>query len=48
MFIIENYGKGLVDELMQKRRAAVSFTRGELEEMIEGYKERIKEAGGTP
>ena len=47
LFIIENYGQGLVDELIQKRREAVTFTRGELEEMIEGYKERIKEAGGT-
>ena len=47
MFIIENYGQGLVDELIQKRREAVRFTRGELEEMIEGYAERIKEAGGT-
>ena len=47
LFIIENYGQGLVDELIQKRREAVTFTRGELEEMIEGYKVRIKEAGGT-
>jgi len=47
LFIIENYGQGLVDELIQKRREAVSFTKEELKEMIEGYKVRIKEAGGT-
>ena len=47
MFIIEHYGQGMVDELIQKRREAVTFTRGELEEMIEGYKKRIKEAEET-
>ena len=47
LFIIKNYGQGLVDELIQKRREAVSFTKEELKEMIEGYKVRIKEAGGT-
>ena len=48
LFIIENYGQGLVDELIQKRRETVRFTKTELKEMIEGYKLRIKEAGGTP
>ena len=48
VFMLEHYGQGLVDELIQKRREAVKFTATELKEMIEGYKLRIKEAGGTP
>ena len=47
VFMLERYGQGLVDELIQKRRQAVKFTATELKEMIEGYKLRIKEAGGT-
>ena len=47
VFMLEHYGQGLVDELIQKRREAVKFTATELKEMIEGYKLRIKEAGGT-
>ena len=48
VFMLGVYGQGVVDDLIRKRREAVKFTRGELEEMIEGYKVRIKEAGGTP
>jgi hypothetical protein len=47
VFMLENYGQGVVDDLIRKRREAVKFTRDELEEMAEGYKVRIKEAGGT-
>ena len=47
VFMLEHYGQGLVDELIQKRRETVKFTATELKEMIEGYKVRIKEAGGT-
>ena len=43
MFVIKNYGQGLVDELIQLRRTAVRFTRSELEEMLEGYQERIND-----
>jgi len=43
VFVIKNYGQGLVDELIQLRRTAVRFTRSELEEMLEGYQERIND-----
>lgn len=48
VFILGVYGQGVVDDLIRKRREAVRFTKEELKEMIEGYKVRIKEAGGTP
>ena len=48
VFMLKHYGQELVDELIQKRRETVRFTATELKEMIEGYKARIKEAGGTP
>ena len=48
MFIIENYGQEVVDDLIQKRREAVTFSRDQLQVMIEDYKERIREAGETP
>ena len=47
VFILEVYGQGVVDDLIRKRREVVRFTKEELKEMIEGYKVRIKEAGGT-
>jgi hypothetical protein len=48
VFILGVYGQGVVDDLIRKRREVVRFTKEELKEMIEGYKVRIKEAGGTP
>jgi hypothetical protein len=43
LFVIEHFGQGVVDELIQLRRTAVKFTRSELEEMLEGYQERIND-----
>jgi len=43
VFIIKHFGQGVVDELIQLRRTAVKFTRSELEEMLEGYQERIND-----
>ena len=48
VFILGVYGQGVGDDLIRKRREVVRFTKEELKEMIEGYKVRIKEAGGTP
>ena len=47
VFVIENYGQDVVDDLIKKRREAVTFTREQLSEMMEDYKERIEKAGGT-
>ena len=47
VFILENYGQGVVDDLIRKRRETVRFTLDELGEMLEGYTVRFKEAGGT-
>jgi hypothetical protein len=47
VFIIDNYGQGVVDDLIRKRRETVRFTLDELGEMLKGYTERFKEAGGT-
>ena len=47
VFVIENYGQDVVDDLIKKRREAVTFTREQLHEMMEEYKERIEKAGGT-
>ena len=47
-WMYEHYGKDVYDDLKRLRRTAVTFTQEELKEMIEGYKVRIKEAGGTP
>ncbi len=47
VFVIENYGQDVVDDLIKKRREAVTFTREQLYEMMEDYKERIEKAGGT-
>ena len=46
-WMYEHYGKDVYDDLKRLRRTAVTFTQEELKEMIEGYKVRIKEAGGT-
>ena len=43
LFVIKHFGQGVVDELIQLRRTAVKFTRSELEEMLEGYQERIND-----
>jgi len=48
VFILGVYGQEVVDDLIRKRREAVRFTRDELKEMIEGYKQRVIDAGGTP
>ena len=48
VFILGVYGQGVVDDLIRKRREAVRFTRDELKEMIEGYKQRVIDAGGKP
>ena len=43
LFVVKHFGQGVVDELIQLRRTAVKFTRSELEEMLEGYQERIND-----
>lgn len=39
----EKYGRAVVDELLSLKHATRRFKRFELEEMIETYKEKIKE-----
>jgi len=44
----ENYGKDVYDELKRLRRTTVTFTRDELYERIEQYKDRIIAQGEKP
>ena len=48
VFIIENYGQQVVDDLIQLRRSKVDYSREDYETMIEGYKKRIIAQGEKP
>lgn len=45
-FMVKKYGKEVVDELDQRRRKIKKFTRPELEELIETYKEKLENLEG--
>lgn len=47
-WMYEHYGKDVYDELKRLRRTNVTFTRDELYELIEQYKERIIAQGEKP
>lgn len=48
VFIIENYGQQVVDDLIQLRRSKIDYSREDYEAMIEGYKKRIIAQGEKP
>lgn len=43
LFIEKKYGKGTVDEIIQKSKETVKITKGEYETLIEFYKRKVKE-----
>ena len=48
LFVIEEHGQEVVDELISKRRQKHDFSREDYETMIEGYKKRIIAQGEKP
>ena len=44
VFMEENYGRSVIDELRALKNKTVTYTLEELDEMIEGYAARIKKA----
>jgi len=43
LFIEKKYGKGTVDEIIQKSKQTIKITKSEYETLIEFYKTKVKE-----